>query len=292
MPDSTKALINFGDLSKPITALIEKIASGAGVLYEPTRIKRKALAEAEAKKIHALADTEIQDIQKRALERFLREETIKQQNIENITEKTFEKLKDNAKPEEIENDWISNFFDKIKFVSDEEMQDLWAKLLAGEANEPGKYSKRTIELIASLDKKDAQLFNSLCTFCWFNGREVYPIIYNSAEDEIYKKKNINFRSLLHLQDIGLIQFNSISGYKIMGLQKYFTIFYYGRAIKLEFKKDEKNELNIGDVLLTKSGQELISVCQSEMNDNFFMFILEEWNKKGIIISEQLKSLTN
>ena len=132
LPDSTKAIINFGDLSKPITALIEKIASGTGVLYEPTRIKRKAIAEAEAKKIHALVDTEIHDIQKRALERFVREETIKQQNIESITEKTFEKLEDNAKPEEIENDWISNFFDKIKFISDDEMQDLWAKLLAGE----------------------------------------------------------------------------------------------------------------------------------------------------------------
>ena len=109
MPDSTKAIINVGDLTKPITALIEKIASGAGVLYEPTRIKRKAIAEAEAKKIHALADIEVQDIGKRALKRFVIEETIKQQNAESVTEKTFEKLEDNAKPGEIENDWIANF---------------------------------------------------------------------------------------------------------------------------------------------------------------------------------------
>lgn len=132
----------------------------------------------------------------------------------------------------------------------------------------------------------------MCTFCWFDGREVYPLIYNSAKNDLYQKKNINFSSLLHLQDIGLIQFNSISSYKIMGLSKYFTISYYGRVINLEFKKDKENELDIGNVLLTRSGQELISICQSEMNDNFFMFILEEWNKKGIIISEQLKSLTS
>ena len=56
-----------------------------------------------------------------------------------------------------------------------------AKLLAGEANKPGKYSKRTIELVALFDKKDAQLFNDLCTFCWFDGKKVYPLIYNSAE---------------------------------------------------------------------------------------------------------------
>lgn len=290
MPDSTKAIINFGDLSKPITALIEKLSSGAGILYEPTRIKKQALAEAEAKKTHALADIEIKDIQKRALERFVREETIKQQNIESITEKTFEKLDDTAKPEEIEDDWISNFFDKVKFISDNEMQDLWAKLLAGESNEPGKYSKRTVELIASLDKKDAQLFNDLYTFCWFNGHEAYPLIYNKAENAIYKKQNINFSSLLHLQNIGLIQFNSTAGFKRLGFQKYFTIYYYGRIINLEFKKNTGNELNIGDVVLTKSGQELISICKSEINDDFFMFILEEWKKQGIIISEQLKKV--
>jgi len=290
LPDSTKAIINFGDLSKPITALIEKLSSGAGILYEPTRIKKQALAEAEAKKTHALADIEVQDIQKRALERFVREETIKQKNIESITEKTFEKLDDTAKPEEIEDDWISNFFDKVKFISDSEMQDLWAKLLAGESNKPGKYSKRTIELIASLDKKDAKLFNNLCTFCWHDGNEAYPIIIDNAENEIYKKQNINFSSLLHLQNIGLIQFNSVSGFRKLGFQKYFTIYYYGKAINLEFKKKTNNELDIGNVLLTQSGQELISICNSAMNDDFFMYILKEWQKKEIITSERLKNV--
>ena len=38
------------DLTKPVTALVEKIASGVGVLYEPRRIVLKAKADAEAKK--------------------------------------------------------------------------------------------------------------------------------------------------------------------------------------------------------------------------------------------------
>ena len=288
MPDSTKAIINFGDLSKPVTALIEKLSSGAVILYEPTRIKKQALAEAEAKKTHALADVEVQDIQKRALERFVREETIKQENIESITEKTFEKLDDTANPKDIEDDWISNFFDKVKFISDNEMQDLWAKLLAGESNKPGKYSKRTIELIASLDKKDAKLFNDLCTFCWYDGNEAYPLIYKNAENEIYKKNNINFSSLHHLQDIGLIQFNSTSGFRKRGFNKLFNIAYYGKVVNLEFQKESENDLTIGNVMFTKSGQELISICQSDFNNDFFEFILEEWKKQGIKVEEQLQ----
>ena len=32
------SLINFGDLSKPATILIEKVCNAVGIIYEPTRI--------------------------------------------------------------------------------------------------------------------------------------------------------------------------------------------------------------------------------------------------------------
>ena len=44
------SVVNFGDISKPATVLIEKISGAVGVLYEPRRIKKKAEAEAEADK--------------------------------------------------------------------------------------------------------------------------------------------------------------------------------------------------------------------------------------------------
>ena len=46
-----KSLINFGDIGKPATLLIEKISNAIGVIYEPRRIRNKARAEIEVKKI-------------------------------------------------------------------------------------------------------------------------------------------------------------------------------------------------------------------------------------------------
>jgi hypothetical protein len=46
-------------------------------------------------------------------------------------------LTEAATPEKLEDDWITNFFDKCRLISDEEMQTLWSKVLAGEANAPG-----------------------------------------------------------------------------------------------------------------------------------------------------------
>ena len=186
MADTT--LINFGDVSKPATVLIEKIAEAVGAIYRPHQIKRVAEAEADADRTRAVAQLQISEMQRRAMHRMLQEEEAKQQNMESITEKAIPQIAENAKPENMQKDWITNFFDKSRLTSDEEMQKLWAAILAGEANSPGAYSKRTVNLISSLDKKDAELFRKLIGFGWAIAG-VTPLIYN-IEDSIYKNNGI------------------------------------------------------------------------------------------------------
>lgn len=161
------SLVNIGDLAKPVTALIEKIADATGVLYEPRRIRKRAIAEAEAELIKAETQIGITILQRRALSRFVQEEGKKQENIEDITEEAIPLLNENSTPKNIEDDWMANFFDKCRIVSDKEMKSIWSKVLAGEANTPNSFSKRTVNLLASLDKSDAELFTSLCGFSFF-----------------------------------------------------------------------------------------------------------------------------
>jgi len=134
-----KALINLGELSKPATVLIEKISEAVGGVFRPYQIRRVADAEADAEKIRAVSKIEVTDLHRRAMCRFLEEEGKKQQNIEDITSKALPDVAENSTPEKIENDWLTNFFDKCRLISDEGMQKLWAKVLAGEANMPGHF---------------------------------------------------------------------------------------------------------------------------------------------------------
>ena len=106
------SVINFGELAKPATVLIEKVSNAVGVLYEPRRIRKKAEAEVEAEKIKALADIELSEIQQRGIERFVHQEARKQENIESITTQASSQLNDSAKADELEEDWIAHFFDK------------------------------------------------------------------------------------------------------------------------------------------------------------------------------------
>ena len=151
--------------------LIEKISNAIGGICEPYQIKRVAKAEVEASIFKACGENLITDLERRAVFHRIEEDAKHQKNIEDIIIKALPNLKEDAKPENIENDWITNFFSKSRLVSDEQMQTVWARVLAGEANSPGKFSKRTVNFLDSLDKKEAELFNSLCSFIWLINNE-------------------------------------------------------------------------------------------------------------------------
>ncbi len=199
------SLINLGGLAKPATVLIEKVSDAVGGIAKPWQIERVAKAEAKADLIRASNRIEISELEERALKRLVREEGAKQQNIENITAKAIPHLSAEAKPEVLEKDWLTHFFDRCRGVSDEEMQSLWAQILAGQSNKTGSFSKRTIEIVAALDKSDAELFTNFCSFVWLIDDET-PVIFDLSA-EIYKSCGLNFHALSHLDAIGLIDFD-------------------------------------------------------------------------------------
>lgn len=279
------ALINLGDLSKPATVLVEKVCNAVGVVFEPTRIKRQARAEVEAEKIKALAKIELRDIETRALERFLHQEARKQENIEGITAAAAEALPTDAKVEELEEDWISNFFKQCDTVSDPEMQSLWARLLTGEATKPGSFSRRTVDFVSTIDKRDAALFTKFCQFVWMIGSPA-PLIFD-VQDDIYKKAGLTFSDLKHLDAIGLVSFETVSGYRRKIFSKNAIVFYYGRPFMVEFPDGEENQLPVGKVLLTNTGTELVSICGSSRNEHFEEYVARKWCEQNLSMASVL-----
>lgn len=271
---SDNSLINLGEWSKPATVLIEKISGAVGTLYEPRRIKKVAEAEAEAARIKAEAEIEITDLHQRAAQRRIEEDARQQKNMEDITAKAIPHINENANPDNMDDDWIANLFDKCRIVSDEEMQSLWARVLATEANAPGTLSKRTVNLLSDFDKSDAELFTKLCGFGWLIGN-VVPLVFDFQAD-IYNRQGINFNTLSHLEVIGLIQLAGLTGFSRMGISKRGTVSYYGKLLLLEMPMDANNQLSIGMVMLTKIGQELAPICGSTPVDGFYEYVREQW----------------
>jgi len=279
------SLINLGELSKPATVLVEKISDAVGGIFKPYQIVRVAKAEAQADRVRAEVQIEISDLQRRAFHRFLEEEAKKQKNIEDITQKALPLLNENSKPNEVEDDWITHFFDRCRLISEEQMQTLWSRILAGEANSPGTYSKRTLSILSDLEQYDASLFKQLCSFRLEipEYSKPVPVVYES--DDFYKHLGINTETLDHLESIGLIKHTSSEYHRLhffsQSSSTYSWIRYFDERILLR-ATDDRKDLPLGHVMLTKAGEEIASICASEAEEGFIRYLIDVWISNGII----------
>ena len=269
-------LINLGNLTKPADTLIKKVSNAVGGLFAPYQIKRIAKAEVEAALIKKQSAIEITDLHRRAVHRWIKEEAQRQKNIEDVTARALPKLNENAKPDSIEDDWLVNFFNKSRSVSDKEIQELWSRILAGEANVPGTYSKRTVNLLSGLDKAEADLFTRLCGFVWVIGGQRMPLVFGH-EAKIYNRHRINFTSLSHLDSIGLIQFGQMMGLGMSLPTRSSVAYYYGRPLTLVLPQGDES-LSVGTVMLTRTGQELLPLCSSKPVKGFWEYVKEQWKQ--------------
>ena len=212
------------------------------------------------------------------MHRFLVEEGKKQSNIEEITEKALPLLNSESKPQDVEDDWITNFFDQSSIVSDLEMQQLWSKVLAGEANMPGFFSRQTVNLLPIWKNKTLNFSGILPASAGHMRTHLasfYPLVL-FVRNEIYNKKNIYFSNLTQLEAFGLIRFDNSRDIALTQLPKKVTFSYFGSTVRLTFPNDENNQLKLGNVILTRAGRELAQVCDPQPVEGFPEYVVNKW----------------
>jgi hypothetical protein len=282
------------DLGPAATALVEKIASAIGTLYAPLGTTLQALADVSADKIKAKGKIEVQRVRRRALERLAAEETKKQNRLEAMYQEAFQLYNPkagNIAVDQMDEGWIVFHSEKARLVSDKEMRTLWARVLASEAEVPGSYSKRTLEMLSVLEKTEAHLFTSVCRFVVRqNSDAVAAILHPDPRMDlptVYTELGLNTEALIHLTTIGLVHYT----YPIITAN---NRLYDGPVIDVEYFGDcrtfvisendprtGKYTIDFGVVSLTRVGRELAGIAGAEPVEGFFDFLEAEWAKEGI-----------
>jgi hypothetical protein len=200
-------------LVKPVEKLIDTISNAIGILYKPKAIRDKADADAyrtiklaRAKATSKVIEFETDlEIENRAKERFVHTEVIRQLNIENIADKAVQYLKETASETPVDKDWRSRFLSKCQDVSDDEIQEIWARILAEEVTAPGSTSARTLEVVSALSKQEAMLFQNACALTSF-----YQNILKVNNEHEFPQYGLDFFSILTLREAGLIRENDMT----------------------------------------------------------------------------------
>ncbi|HSW55575.1 MAG TPA: DUF2806 domain-containing protein [Ignavibacteriaceae bacterium] len=280
---------DLAGLSEPLKKLISVIAHGLGAISKPYLIKKTADAKAyeikviaqaikdnqsELKRIDYSSDkielhsldvhlikTEL-EIKDRATNRIGYQEQKRQQNIEEITQKAANQLRSESEVsnEPVDADWTTRFFNLAQDISEEEMQNLWAQVLAGEVKQPKSYSLRTLELLKNITKDEAQIFVKAANFVISSNTGLF--IYKEKGDNFLSDYGLSFENTLLLSEVGLLQteFNLVVN---LGNTEKDNIFYfeYGHYLIKVTKKANSSVHKIPLLRFSTVGEQLFKLIK-------------------------------
>ena len=72
-----------------------------------------------------------------------------------------------------------------------------------------------------------------------------------------------------------------------GFSKNAVVFYYGRPFLIEFPTDSENQLQVGKVLLTNTGSELVSICGAGRNEGIEEYVAGKWCENNVSLASLL-----
>ncbi|MCK5491371.1 MAG: DUF2806 domain-containing protein [Candidatus Pacebacteria bacterium] len=290
---------DIAGIEKPLEKLIETMSEGFGVVgnhifeFDVAKINRIGEAEAEVEKKKIIANAEAQEksveILSRAEKRFALEQYNKQINLENIIVKTKEDIEGKVVSEDpVEKDWTMRFLDIAQNVSRKEMQNILAKILSGEVQNPGSFSYQTLEIVRCLSQKDLHKFSKFVAI----STDIGVIKLTTKAGELMKRYDLSFKDYLDLSSIGLFNQSSMIRYdkELSPSEKSFVPI--GSDLFLITNDDIKNtkKFNFGLYVFSNVGKELrlllIDEATNKKSEVYKKDFIEEAQKKGFKIVRQ------
>ena len=150
---------------------------------KPIRQKKSASANASSQKqllvlakkfsLNAafLPENKQAPLEDRAYRRKKLDELRKQQNMEAIVLRAIQYCSDETITDRADQDWFSSFVTFAEGISNKSMQDLWAKILAGEVSQPGSFSLKTLQTFRTMSITEAKLLAKACSLAMTDTRK-------------------------------------------------------------------------------------------------------------------------
>ena len=239
--------------NNPLKKLMSVIQKGLGNQFVGSEIKKENSRND--------AETEISDRIQNRLD-FI--ETKRQQNLDYINFIAAEQLEQEKEvaEEPVDDDWTTRFFNYAQDISNEEMQLLWGRILAGEIKRPNSFSLRTLEIIRNLSKDEAQVFMKFASLDITSGNASFILNFKN-EKLLEEKYNITFNDRLLLEELGFLTANDLQ-FKIAKTddKPRQVVFIIGNICVIQEKIENKPEQQLQVLVFTKIGQQLLNLVKT------------------------------
>jgi len=228
----------------------------AGIGYKDDRVTIEAPKELPASP--RTIDISEPPLEQRAIEVKNYREAQKELNVESVTAIAAEQLKDEdpVTDEPVNRDWTTRFFNIVEDVSDEEMQTLWGRILAGEIKKPKSFSLRTLELLRNLTQEEARIFTEVANLTITRHKDTFIF---KGEDWL-NKGPIAYSYIAEMKELGILNTGDFMAYTVeKKRQDTSVVFYLGKTAVIAERNVDAPEFLMPAYYFTKSGKELLQL---------------------------------
>ena len=176
-----------------------------------------------------------------------------------------------------DNDVFWGFLEHSKEISNEEMQALISKIIAGECNAPGTYSMSALQIIKMLGKSELELFEKICGLL-INNEQLPKILFTGQENvkKFMQNVGLDFGKLQILQSIGLFLPNDMVLTLSNPERKKFAIQYFYRTL-LYVSENENLEVKTPDYYgLSVAGTQILKHLNPKYIEEYYLWLKESY----------------
>ena len=205
----------------------------------------------------------------RAEVRLLNDVVREQENIESVFEAAASEVEQITESNEktVEDDWIVRFTSIVKDISDKDMQRVWAKILAGEIEKPGRFSLRTLDVIRNLSQVEATTFQKITPYVIQTAGDHFI----TNESSMYEKYGITFGDLILLDECGLISSTGlVSMTRTIAGEQGLIAYTKEKMLLLDKAQSFPIKVTFGIHSLTNAGKELFQIIDTTPNEEYFL----------------------
>lgn len=210
---------------------------------------------------------------------------VEQENCLAVINLARDGVNEDSNPSQVDEDWFTFFFDKVRKISNESIQLVMSKILQEEVNAPNTITRSLVQTLSVISWNQLKLFGEISKYCLDEydenqkrtiGNHLFLFIADAPT--AYSHSTIMWEGVKELERLGLVICDSTIGFALNGHRVFRK-----KSMIADVIPDQNGKIPTGNVVFTQDGKKLYEFLDDsykEYHNEIFEFIVNHLNEKG------------